>query len=668
MRKPVIALIGVVCSAAMLLTACGDGNANINTQNSTAVEYSTTPQEKTVTDEKGREYTIPQSAFDSSFDESSATKITLSGNSADVSGGGAEFQNGVLSVSKGGVYVLSGTAENIITRVDAKGEKVRIVLDNVNINNTNTPAIYGKQADKLYIILKDGTSNSLSDGSSYSYTDGTDDIDAAIFSKADLIINGGGSLELNGNNKHGIVSKDDLILTCGTLSVTAANVGLCGKDCVKSAAENISVTSGTDAVRSDNDEDEKRGFVYVESGSLKLTAGSDGIQSETVTRIDGGTLDIKTGSGSGTKLTSDDDTAKGLKSADTIEINGGKINIDSSDDCIHSNNIVKITNGELSLQSGDDGVHSDTELEISGGIIDVSKSYEGIESLNVKLSGGKISVKASDDGINAAGGNDSSAMGRPGENPFSEGNATIEISGGYILVDANGDGIDANGSISMSGGVTLVSGPTNNGDGALDYDRDFSVSGGTLIALGSQGMAQGISNAENQGAFMCAFDTQNGGQSFAVTDESGKVIASFTPAKAYQCAVVTSPSVTESGAYTLTAGATIENADENGYTDNGTLSGGNTLTTVTVTGAVTNSGGMGGDPRGGMGGDPRGGMGGDPRNGGDRPDDKGGMGGRGGTPPDNQGGTPPDNQGDTPPDFNGGTPPDNQGGEPPRRN
>ena len=211
-------------------------------------------------------------------------------------------------------------------------------------------------------------------------------------------------------------------------------------------------------------------------------------------------------------------------------------------DCIHSNNTVSITGGTFTLSSGDDGIHADTDLSISGGNISITKSYEGIESSRILISGGTISIVASDDGLNAAGGNDSSSMGgRFGQGGFSSSTGEIIISGGYTVIDASGDGIDANGSLEITGGVTLVSGPTNDGNGALDYDGTATVTDGVLVALGSSGMAQSISSSGTQGVLACTFSTQSGGKSFLVSDSDGNAIVSFTPSKSYECAIVTAP-------------------------------------------------------------------------------------------------------------------------------
>ena len=504
-----------------------------------------------------------------------------------------------------GTYVLTGKLTDKMILIDAgENDKIQLVLDNVTLENSTGPAIYIRSADKVFLTLKEGTTNRLADGSGYTYTDGNTNVDGAIFSRADLTVNGSGNLTLVGNTKHGIVSKDDLVIASGTLTVTAANVGLNGKDCVKIGGATVTVNAGSDGIRSDNTEDATRGYVYLEGGVLNVTAGNDGTQAETVLKADNVTLTVKAGSGSGGYLYSSEESYKGLKAGSDIQIAGGLYTVDSQDDCLHSNNTVTISGGTLRLASGDDGVHADNDLSITGGNLTVSKSYEGLEASRIVISGGELSVTASDDGLNAAGGNDRSGMGgRPGMGGFDNGVGEIYISGGYLLVDALGDGIDSNGSVSVSGGVTLVSGPTNNGNGAFDYGRSASVTGGILVALGTSGMAQGFSSAENQGAMLCNFSAQAAETLFAVCDANGTVIASFIPPKAYQSAVVTAPSIQVGENYTLYAGGTASAAAANGFADNGTLSGGTALLTVEMTSTLYNAGGMmGGGPGGMMGG------------------------------------------------------------------
>lgn len=609
--------LSILLCSAIFLTACAPSSSEekVNTEISAA-------------DTGEMEFEFDEKDLSGAYDESDIIEITGIADTADSESNtqgaittatqeaAAEVSQKELSelsgttITQAGTYRLTGSITDKVITVEA-GDKddVTLVLDNVTIANSNGPAIYIRSADKVYITVKDGTTNSISDGSSYNVTDGDTTVDAAIFSKADLTINGSGALSVDGNYKHGIVSKDDLIITAGDLTINAEKVGLNGKDCVKISSGTFLITAGSDGIRSDNDEDASRGYIYIDGGTLDITAANDGIQAQTVIKADNASLTIKSGGGSGQSLSSSEESCKGLKAGSDILIYGGKYSIDSRDDCIHSNNTITITDGTFTLCSGDDGIHADADLSISGGDINITKSYEGIESSRILISGGNIYVVASDDGFNAAGGNDGSAMGgRFGQGSFNSSSGQISISGGYIVIDASGDGIDSNGSLEITGGITLVSGPTNNGNGALDYAGTANVTDGIVIALGSSGMAQSLSSSEGQGVLAYSFSAQKGGTSFLVSDNSGNAIVSFTPSKAYECAIVTAPALENGSDYTIVVGATVSDADENGFAQGAAFTGGTQLSCDPISsggfGRHDNMGGgnMGGGNMGGRGG------------------------------------------------------------------
>lgn len=157
-----------------------------------------------------------------------------------------------------------------------------------------------------------------------------------------------------------------------------------------------------------------------------------------------------------------------------------------------------------------------------------------------------------------------------------------------------------NGSITMSGGVLLVSGPTDSGNGAFDYNSSAVITGGTAILCGSSGMAQGFSQNSSQASFMYTLNgSANAGDSIAVTDSSGKVIASFMPSKQYSSIIVSSPELTVGSSYTVTIGGTVTGCDQNGYTVSGKVTGGESSFAVEISSVSTSygaSGGMGGKP------------------------------------------------------------------------
>lgn len=252
--------------------------------------------------------------------------------------------------------------------------------------------------------------------------------------------------------------------------------------------------------------------------------------------------------------TTDETSAKAIKANIDILIENGTFNIDSSDDSIHSNGNVIINNGVCEIKSGDDGMHSDTSLTINNGEINISKSYEGVESAKIEINGGDINIVASDDGINVAGGNDSSSInGRPGQNNFSSNtDQTLTINNGNITIDASGDGIDINGNGYIYGGKILVNGPTNSGNGALDYAGTFEVSGGELIAIGASGMMQTPSNNSTIYSISYVFSTkQEANTNIIIKNSSNEEVISVVATKTYNSLVVSSEKFIKGESYTV---------------------------------------------------------------------------------------------------------------------
>lgn len=513
------------------------------------------------------------------YDKEDAIYVNLSGNTASCEADGVTIAANVVTITKEGTYVLTGTLDGQIIINAEKTEKIQLVLDGATVTNTSSAAIYIKQADKVFLTLEDGTENSLSSYGEFVAID-ENNIDGAIFSKEDLTINGSGKLYVYCESGHGIVSKDDLVITGGDISVEAKKHSLSGKDCVKIENAELSLTSGKDGIHSENEDDATLGYVYIASGKIVFNVESDGIDASN-------TLEIADGNFSGTC------GGKGIKADGKVTVVGGTFDITSADDSFHSNASMVIAGGTITVASGDDGFHANETLCISGGDITVTKSYEGLEGAIVEITGGNISVTASDDGINAAGGKDESGFGGAfGDRFGGSSDSAIKISGGTIYVDAGGDGVDSNGDIYISGGEIYVSGATNGGDSALDYDGIATITGGTFVATGYSGMAQNFGSNSTQGSILVNLSSTTT-KEVKITDENGNVLASYTPAKNYNSVVISAAGLKKGGTYTLTAGGTT--------------------TSITLTSLIYGEGmggGQGGNP-GGPGGNP-GGFGGGP--------------------------------------------------------
>lgn len=431
------------------------------------------------------------------YDESEAVKITLSGKTAACNSSNVQIEDGVVTIKAAGVYVLSGTFTDGTIVVDAgDDDKVQLVLDGVSITAADYVAIYAKNADKVFVTLAEGAGNSLTVSGDYVQTD-DNNVDAVIFAKCDLTLNGTGSLTVKDTTGHGIVSKDDLVVTGGTYTIYSQDHCLNGKDSVRIADGTFNLSCDEDGIHAGND-DQQDGYVYIEGGDINISVG-------------------------------------------------------------------------------DDAIHAEGLLIITGGDIDVSKSCEGVEGDKILVTGGDIDVISSDDGFNAAGGSsgsgdnhdgfgDSSGSGDDhdgfGGGPGMDGvdmdadsDAYILITGGTININADGDGIDSNGYIGITGGSVYVLGPSDNGNGAMDYGICAAITGGEIVAVGGSGMAQGFGDESTQCSALVNFDEWvDAGETITLTDSDGKEVLSYKVDKKFNSVVISTSDMKQGDNYTLTVG------------------------------------------------------------------------------------------------------------------
>lgn len=507
-------------------------------------------------------------------------------------------------ITKEGIYELTDTISQTVY-VNTEGN-VKLILKNVSITSENGPAIYIEKADNVVIYLEDDTVNSITDDSEYNLSD--TDVTGAIYSKADLFFEGTGVLHVISNYEDAIVSKDDLVFKSGTYKINAQDDGIRGKDSVVIYDGVYEITSKGDAIKSTNTTDTEKGYIIIETGEFIINATLDGIQAETSLLIKNGTFTMTTGGGSSNVRTSNNwgrwgnttsttESAKAIKAENTIQIENGTFTIDSSDDAIHSNNNLLINNGSYSISSGDDGIHADNILKIVDGTVTIQKSYEGIEAGEIIISGGNLNVTSSDDGINSSGGNDSSSMNRPGANQFSSDGSSITIEDGMIYVNASGDGIDSNGDIVMKGGIVVVNGPTDSGNGAIDKNGTFTITGGTLLASGSSGMVEMPSSGQN--SVMIYFEnTISAGEVISIFKGQEELIT-YKASKNYTNLVVSSPLLTSNQTYTIYTNGNTSKENQYGLYEVGDYKEGSlyktfqiTLTTTTVGSSYGMPGGM----------------------------------------------------------------------------
>lgn len=531
--------LSIAVSAAMLfsLSACGSSETIAETPSPTAAELQASVETPAV---DSNMFTKRDSSTD--YDEAAAQYIDL------------DAQTGDLTLTEAGDYVLSGTLTDGSVIINApEGAKLHLILNGAHIASQSAAALYVISADKVFVTLTDGSENGIS-AAGDSAEDDYANVDAAIFARCDISFNGSGSLSVSSAKGHGIVSKDDLVFTGGSYMIQAANHGISGKDSIRIADGSFVVTAGKNCLDSDNDEDSDKGFIYIAGGSFDLSSGND---------------------------------------------------------ACHCSGDFDFLAGSMEISAADDGVHSDAALSVSGGSITISLCYEGLEGVTVDVNGGTIDITSSDDGINAANGSSDSAQdtnegtpadlaggapdmsGDPSEKPDGSGDTgtasgsapeapadmpeaptnmpggmgggfgggddpfaadsscLVTISGGTVRINAQGDGIDSNGDLVISGGEVYVSGPRNGGDGALDYNGSGTISGGIVVACDMGGMSQNFSD----GSQCSAMISLNGSGEIRLTDASGNVLLSYTPADDYSCIVVSCPELSEGSEYTLSYGS-----------------------------------------------------------------------------------------------------------------
>ena len=267
-------LFPLVLAVLLTLSACSSANT-AQTEGSSSQTVQTGTEESVSSVNPSDMFT--DNDLEIEYDEEASAKITLSGDSASSDSDAVQISDSTVTITDEGTYILSGTLHNGMIVVNAEDtDKVRLVLNGADITNSTSAAIYILEADKVFITTASGTENTLGNGGEYVAID-DNNIDAVVFSKSDLTLNGAGTLAINASAGHGVVSKDDLVLTSGTYDITAANHGLSGKDSVRIASGTYTITSGKDGIHAENADDTSMGFLYSAGGTLTSKADGGGI-------------------------------------------------------------------------------------------------------------------------------------------------------------------------------------------------------------------------------------------------------------------------------------------------------------------------------------------------------------------------------------------------------
>ena len=349
-------LILTSLTALTLMAACGQST----TKSSTTAAADTTAI-TTLTKNSQSSY-FTEKDYDTSYDESTASKIELSSSSANISGDGVTVSDSTVTITKSGTYVISGQSDGVQIKVEAgKSADVHLVLKGATMTNTDA-AISATSAGHVYFTLAEGTTNSLSDSSSNS----DEKANAALFSKVDLTINGSGTLNVDGKKSNAIKANDTLHITGGTFNITSVGDAFNVNDELNVTGATMTIDAKEDGIKVDNDDDMTVGNMYLANNTITVTAGEDSIHASGNLVIDSGTYTVK-------------NSTEGIEGK-TITINGGDINVYSTDDGVNAANknaqqsdiYFTMTGGNLTVEVGQgdtDPIDSNGNITVTGGSI-----------------------------------------------------------------------------------------------------------------------------------------------------------------------------------------------------------------------------------------------------------------------------------------------------------
>ena len=440
--------------------------------------------------------------------------VTFNGSSASVSGSadGVTVTNDgayvtVKSTVKDICYILKGSTTDGQFKIYSD-KKYEIALSGVSITCKKGPAINSQSGKRAYIVLTDGTENTLADVSDYATS--TEDQKGTIFSEGELLFSGSGKLIVNANVKAGISSDDSIVaisggrttvLTTGDGEYDSDEKDVTGSAGVKSdygftmsGGELLIKSSGAGGKGVSAD-----GAIAVNNGTIKIiTTGkrytygqqhtsAKGLKSDASITVNGGSIMVRTTGGEG---------SESIESKGTLTVNAGTVECYAYDDAINSAKAMTFTGGwTFAYSSGNDAIDSNSTMTFTGGTVvgvGTTQPEGGIDCDNntMTISGGTIV------GI---GGTNSLPSSSTAKQPAIAVGASSISSGNYLSLN-NSDGSNifafkvprayssynlllSSPSLKLNSSYTLTSGATVSG--GTDFDgllTDTKVSGGSKVA------------------------------------------------------------------------------------------------------------------------------------------------------------------------------------------
>lgn len=404
------------------LAACGSqsvlSQADANTQTITT-KTSTTSTTQTASYFEASDLTA-------TYDGSTASKISLQGTTATVSGEGVTVNGSTVEITKAGTYIVEGTATSVQLKVAAgKEDEVQIVFKNATLKNTEAPLLVDT-AKKVILTLADGTKNEVADES-------TSTVKGAIYSDSDLTINGKGSLTVTGAASNAIKSKDGIRIVDATVTTTAKKHGIAANDFVNVSGATLNLSADEDGIHSDNEDDVLLGNIYLTNTNITVNAGDDGINASNTMLIDeGATIEVQK-------------SEEGLE-ARLIHQVGGTVTVKSSDDGFNAK--------DWTLESSEGQGPGQQTKTVKAEAANV-KNLDQAGEVKIVIDGGTLTVDAEGDGLDA--------------------NGSIEINGGTVVVNGPTSGanaaLDYDDNGKLNGGTVLF---LDNGEMTMGFGSDSS--------------------------------------------------------------------------------------------------------------------------------------------------------------------------------------------------
>ena len=619
-----------------VLASCNQNNSSGVSNTSSTGGSSSTSTSTTIGNYTNDTFEFVEEDFPSiEQDYSSQEEETIEGEEIDVS---TIDSGSTYNIKDGGTYVLSGTNSN--ARIVVKtSDEIKIILNGVNLTSLTDSPLEIQKASKVTLYVASKTKNYFADSQANT-------LEATILvKKVPLSIEGSGYLYVSGNGLNndeidsGVAIQDakGVSITNTHVLVTSSNShAVKAKLGFTSNNAKLSLVSSADGIHTGYDSDDDGnitdvGNITITDSLIACKSNGDGIDSEGVITITNTTTHIQTSGeftlydssldtdgslyessvyvkdGSSYKKISSDDLnkystryylqqkCKGIKSSDAVTISGGSHYLYTTDDCIASDTSIDIKSGDYTLYTLDQGINSDKILNIgeesrtendSDFVIKIFNSYEGIQGGNINFYDGYTYIISQDDGINAT----------SDTTDYSVSMNFHQYSTVYI--NANGDGIDSNNDVSMDGGNLYVFGPTSGGDSSLDFDGNFTYTGGTIVAIGQQGMVQ-TPSTDSINVLSYNLSSYNSGDILSVSDDNNEWSVILPKSYSQLNMIVGSSSITSGNTYSFYTNPSTNASFKNGTYVGSKVYSGTTSISLTASKGLSTYGSSSSQPGGG---------------------------------------------------------------------